>query len=87
MKAEAASGAMCFVRTREGFPVNRGKTRSRVQRCSCASAGNQSCAESTGAKMQSHAGVRAPCSPELCVPGDQVVLLPAGCKCRKLARV
>lgn len=37
-KAEAESGAICFVRTRRGFPVNRGKTRSRVQSCSRASA-------------------------------------------------
>lgn len=87
VKAEAESGEMCFVRTRRGFPVNGRKARIRVQRCSHASAENQSCAESTGAKMQSHAGVPALCSPALCVPGDQVVLPPAGCKCRKPAWV
>lgn len=48
VKAEAESGEMCFVRTRRGFPVNRRKARIRVQRCSHASAENQSCAESTG---------------------------------------
>lgn len=67
-----------------GSPVSGGKTRRWVQRCSRTSAGNQSCA---GAETQSRAGVPAPRSPELCVPADQVVSLPAGWKRREPARV
>lgn len=52
VKTEAKSGALCFVRTKRGFPVNRVKTRSRVQRCSRPSAGNQSCTKALELKCR-----------------------------------
>lgn len=63
VKAEAVWGKV-LCQNQEGFPCEQRERRSRVQRGSHASAGNECCAESTGDKVPSPAGVpgRAPWS-------------------------